>query len=129
MLIPNHIDLNDYEALWELAENLGEVRRVGMDQNDISLLPVHTFQAAASANKENQKTECSVCLTDFTSGEQLRTLPCCHIYHKECIDEWLRVCYLYNIIQYLPLILIYYLINLIANSAVPYQTEWMCQLI
>lgn len=93
MMIPNNIDLNDYEALWELAENLGEVRRVGMDQNDISLLPVHTYKAPASGESENNKTDCLVCLSEFSEGERLRTLPCCHIYHVDCIDEWLRVSY------------------------------------
>ncbi|XP_045194557.2 uncharacterized protein LOC123550187 [Mercenaria mercenaria] len=90
MMIPNHIDLNDYEALWELAENLGEVRRVGMDENDISLLPVHTYKTPTSGESENNKTDCLVCLSEFSDGERLRTLPCCHIYHIDCIDEWLR---------------------------------------
>lgn len=91
MMIPNDIDLNDYEALWELAENMGEVRRVGMDERDILLLPVHNYQAPTTACNEDTKTDCLVCLSEFSEGESLRTLPCCHIYHVACIDEWLRV--------------------------------------
>lgn len=91
MLIPPDVDLNDYEALWELAENLGEVRRVGMDQNDISLLPVHYHEAKSKENTSDDGIDCLVCLSEFKTGEELKTLPCCHVYHVHCIDEWLKV--------------------------------------
>lgn len=91
MMVPNNVDLDDYEALWDLAEELGEVRRVGMDQHEISLLPVHTYQAPNTAEGgKGESGDCRVCLTDFNDGERLRTLPCCHIYHVDCIDEWLK---------------------------------------
>merc|ERR1719329_434008 len=31
-----------------------------------------------------------VCLGEFTEGENLRELECEHLFHQECIDEWLR---------------------------------------
>ena len=63
-----------------------------MEEADISLLPVHTYTAPGPGASDSSKTDCNVCLSEFKSGEQLRTLPCCHIYHVECIDEWLKVC-------------------------------------
>jgi hypothetical protein len=33
--------------------------------------------------------ECSICTEDFTTGEDVRVLPCQHKYHPACIDPWL----------------------------------------
>lgn len=33
---------------------------------------------------------CSICLVDFETGDELRELPCRHIFHTDCIDLWLR---------------------------------------
>jgi len=32
---------------------------------------------------------CVICMGEFKIGDALRFLPCVHIYHKECIDDWL----------------------------------------
>jgi len=37
------------------------------------------------------QTNCPVCLNDFAKGDSLKSLPCVHFYHKDCIDSWLLV--------------------------------------
>ncbi|MXQ97959.1 hypothetical protein E5288_WYG015732 [Bos mutus] len=32
---------------------------------------------------------CSICITEYTTGNTLRILPCSHEYHDHCIDHWL----------------------------------------
>ncbi|ELR06178.1 hypothetical protein GMDG_07833 [Pseudogymnoascus destructans 20631-21] len=32
---------------------------------------------------------CSVCIESFVENENVRILPCSHIYHQRCIDPWL----------------------------------------
>ena len=31
---------------------------------------------------------CAICLEEWTDGEQVRRLPCYHVYHPNCIDQW-----------------------------------------
>lgn len=35
-------------------------------------------------------SNCAVCIEEWKSGDTLRTLPCFHIFHMDCIDEWIR---------------------------------------
>ncbi|OIS99931.1 ring-h2 finger protein atl52 [Nicotiana attenuata] len=40
--------------------------------------------------KNNDDIECSVCLSDFEEGEEVKQLPRCnHSFHASCIDMWL----------------------------------------
>eukprot|EP00752_Nemacystus_decipiens_P008319 g7436.t1 len=40
-------------------------------------------------DEEEATGSCIICFGDFTSGEELCRLPCLHLYHAKCIDEWL----------------------------------------
>ena len=41
-------------------------------------------------NKEECMKKCVICMEEFVIQDELKTLPCFHIYHKNCINEWLR---------------------------------------
>lgn len=34
--------------------------------------------------------QCAVCLEEFLAGDEARRLPCSHLYHTDCIMEWLK---------------------------------------
>ena len=34
--------------------------------------------------------QCQICLQDFVDGDSLRTLPCNHFFHTDCVDAWLK---------------------------------------
>lgn len=34
--------------------------------------------------------ECTVCLSEFVEGEIVRKLKCKHMFHRDCLDEWLQ---------------------------------------
>ncbi|XP_066918250.1 RING finger protein 11-like [Clytia hemisphaerica] len=54
-------------------------QRIGL----INHLPLGTFDGM------KKKRECVICMMDFDVGDKVRYLPCLHIYHQECIDDWL----------------------------------------
>ena len=38
-----------------------------------------------------QDAVCAICLCDYEDDEELRKMACTHYFHKECVDEWLRL--------------------------------------
>ncbi|XP_071078295.1 E3 ubiquitin-protein ligase RLIM-like [Desmodus rotundus] len=45
--------------------------------------------AIRSSVKNDILNECSICITEYREGSQLRILPCSHEFHVRCIDRWL----------------------------------------
>lgn len=39
--------------------------------------------------RRGEEEKCTICCTDFEDAEDVRKLPCKHLYHKECIEKWL----------------------------------------
>lgn len=76
------------ERLMEVQEML-EARR-GMSNEAIG--QIEAFPWSRSAQGEDGQAQCVVCQADFEDGEQVRRLPCSHVFHTACIDEWLRRC-------------------------------------
>lgn len=68
----------------------------------ITMLPTYRYQKKCEEEeKKNNDTEyigkdmCIICRMDFKESEDIRALPCLHIYHRRCIDKWIikkRVC-------------------------------------
>ena len=42
-----------------------------------------------SVSTEKEAPQCSVCIGDFEDGDVLRRLPCLHVFHQSCIDQWM----------------------------------------
>eukprot|EP00928_Gymnodinium_smaydae_P000652 TRINITY_DN10250_c0_g1_i1.p1 TRINITY_DN10250_c0_g1~~TRINITY_DN10250_c0_g1_i1.p1 ORF type:complete len:503 (+),score=113.89 TRINITY_DN10250_c0_g1_i1:86-1510(+) len=57
----------------------------------IDALPTHVVTAEeASAAASQQDCLCTICIENFKEGDRLRTLPCFHRFHADCVDTWLR---------------------------------------
>jgi len=44
----------------------------------------------SESHVELMKTECSVCKCDFEMSEETIQLPCEHLFHSDCISQWLN---------------------------------------
>ncbi|XP_055382164.1 RING finger protein 11 [Condylostylus longicornis] len=60
-------------------EQVKIAKRIGLIQH----LPVGTYDGCKKSR------ECVICMIEFSVGEAVRYLPCLHIYHVSCIDDWL----------------------------------------
>ena len=46
--------------------------------------------AAGEAEEEEEEADkCTICLSEFEAEEDVRRLPCMHLFHVECVDQWL----------------------------------------
>ncbi|KAG4923387.1 hypothetical protein JHK87_048927 [Glycine soja] len=116
-LLDREFDDLDYETLRALdSDNVSTAP--SMTEEEINALPVHKYkvsgpqcggssmqQASSSAPAEKKQDNsnavgsmkasdddltCSVCLEQVNVGDVLRSLPCLHQFHANCIDPWLR---------------------------------------
>jgi len=77
-----------YERLMDVQEMLQNRR--GMSPETIDSMEHSKWDE--HEDEDNKQTQCMVCLCDFENEEKVRKLPCSHVFHCACIDEWLRRC-------------------------------------
>ena len=95
--------LLDYSKYFPTAVNL--LMRVYLNIVTTHILSLefegedHTFtpaaQSAIAALKEGRLNSsstdtCTICLEDFPVGSSVTCMPCYHIFHRQCIVEWLN---------------------------------------
>ncbi len=68
----------------EELENLEDIKLI-VSEDEINKITLMEY------NKVNNKKElgCVICQENFENDDKVRVLQCEHIYHKECIDNWL----------------------------------------
>ena len=35
-------------------------------------------------------TICTICISDYSKGDMVHELPCKHVFHAQCIEEWIK---------------------------------------
>ncbi|XP_077940952.1 E3 ubiquitin-protein ligase Arkadia isoform X4 [Gasterosteus aculeatus] len=86
-----------YEDLLHLEERLGTVNR-GASQGTIERCTyphkykkrkLHIKQDEDEGADEDTEEKCTICLSILEEGEDVRRLPCMHLFHQLCVDQWL----------------------------------------
>eukprot|EP00026_Physarum_polycephalum_P003599 Phypoly_transcript_03612.p1 GENE.Phypoly_transcript_03612~~Phypoly_transcript_03612.p1 ORF type:complete len:740 (+),score=127.61 Phypoly_transcript_03612:116-2335(+) len=78
------VDHMTYEQLLALEDRMGHVPR-GASKSEIEVCPKFTL---TNDHTLENKT-CLVCHDEMVVGNEIRRLPCLHMYHAPCIDTWL----------------------------------------
>jgi hypothetical protein len=74
----------------------------GIDQETLDSFPKMIYSKKvcqpfkSAEGKELEEAEdkkcCSICLSDYKDSDVVSVIPdCSHMFHKDCIDEWLRL--------------------------------------
>ena len=82
-LYPNP-DSMSYEQLLQLEDNMGNVNK-GLSKKQIENLPNVYYDK----DKYSENYQCIICMEEFEKKEKVKLLPCGHIFHDNCIKEWL----------------------------------------
>ncbi|CAM8935038.1 unnamed protein product [Rhodiola kirilowii] len=79
-----------YEELQDLGDSLGTESR-GLPEELIANFPTQKLSDKSGwfSSQKNKPEECSICIEEYKTGDELLTLPCLHLYHKPCITQWL----------------------------------------
>jgi len=68
---------------YERLVNLPVVPTPAKNKEDLPVMEI-------TDDKEFKGESCTICLSEFECGHKIKTLPCTHRYHCECIDKWLE---------------------------------------
>ncbi|KAJ2400663.1 hypothetical protein GGI23_001892 [Coemansia sp. RSA 2559] len=55
--------------------------------DSIAKLPQRTI----TADEASAKLDCGICMDEYKAEEVVVELPCKHVYHKDCIEHWLKM--------------------------------------
>ncbi|KAJ6800752.1 E3 ubiquitin-protein ligase [Iris pallida] len=66
----------------------------GASDHEISNLTHWKFKAVPDSKDHghgSENSECCICLAKYRDKEEVRQLPCSHVFHQGCVDQWLRI--------------------------------------
>lgn len=73
----------------EAARRRGAGRQVQLSQSIVGATEECEWSEELRERQSLDQDQCIVCLADFMLCERVRILPCRHVFHVACIDEWL----------------------------------------
>ncbi|XP_061116515.1 E3 ubiquitin-protein ligase ARK2C, partial [Conger conger] len=86
-----------YEELLQLEDRLGSVNRGAVQTTIERYTFPHKYKKRKPVDMKISMDEeesdidekCTICLSMLEDGEDVRRLPCMHLFHQACVDQWL----------------------------------------
>lgn len=84
----------DYDAVAFLKKHGAALNSTGLSPKDFSVLQdnfAETFDSDQSAESEENRKECAICLDHYHRGDRVVCHPGCnHLFHWDCLGPWLE---------------------------------------
>ena len=87
-----NLDFIDWQNEWErIAHDSPELLYLGDDSSEPDDDSWKSRLKALKKMKMGSSGQvCSICVTAFASGDKIYRLGCCHIFHCECFEPWVK---------------------------------------
>lgn len=59
-----------------------------MNRNELTEIKTKKFKKSSDVHA-GEEEKCPICVMDFENNEEIKELPCKHMFHPGCIDTWL----------------------------------------
>lgn len=84
--------IGEYEEFIDMiARTGGAVNRGASDAEIDGLRTDKVTKKKVKTENSEEEDKCAICLGEYEEGEEVKTLPCGHVFHGECIGRWLKV--------------------------------------
>ncbi|VVB17261.1 unnamed protein product [Arabis nemorensis] len=89
------IDNMSYEELLALEEKMGTVSTALSEEALLKSLKAsiyrQTDESGSTCLNKDDDVKCSICQQEYVDGDEVGSLPCQHMYHVSCAQQWLRM--------------------------------------
>lgn len=67
-----------------------ETRNSAPPTSQATLRTLPRIKVSANDIEKNESNECSICLDELILGQPALRIPCGHLYHEDCVNDWLK---------------------------------------
>jgi hypothetical protein len=80
---------NQGDREYEMFSNLENVNVPCKDEVIAKMLPIK-YSEVEEKHKKDRNIQCSICLSEYEKDDLVTLLKCDHIYHIDCINNWIK---------------------------------------
>ena len=73
-----------YEDLESMGDKNNKINNIGI-LSDLEEIEIDVKLI------DDEEKQCAICLENYSIGNKIIYLPCCHYFHSSCIRNWLKI--------------------------------------